>query len=36
VRQSGLFQAFQQLWPRLPFPLAQFLGPRLRRHVPFA
>ena len=21
---------------RLPFPLAQFLGPKLRRHMPFA
>lgn len=22
-------------WPRIPYPLAQFIGPRLRRHIPF-
>ena len=30
------FRSFRQIWPKLPFALAQFLGPRLRRHVPFA
>lgn len=30
------FRSVRQVWPRLPFALAQFLGPRLRRHVPFA
>ena len=30
------FRVFRQIWPKLPFALAQFLGPRLRRHVPFA
>jgi FemAB-related protein (PEP-CTERM system-associated) len=23
------------LWPKLPSPVAQFLGPKLRRHIPF-
>jgi FemAB-related protein (PEP-CTERM system-associated) len=22
-------------WPRLPYPVAQFIGPHLRRHIPF-
>ncbi len=26
----------RRMWPKLPFPIAQFLGPKLRRHVPFA
>ncbi len=30
------FHTFRQIWPKLPYPLAQFLGPKLRRHVPFA
>ncbi len=30
------FRSVRQLWPRLPFAVAQFLGPRLRRYVPFA
>jgi CelD/BcsL family acetyltransferase involved in cellulose biosynthesis len=30
------FRSFRALWPKLPFPVAQFLGPRLRRHIPFA
>jgi FemAB-related protein (PEP-CTERM system-associated) len=25
-----------RLWPKLPLPLACYLGPKLRRHVPFA
>ncbi|HBY98631.1 MAG TPA: hypothetical protein DEP84_32580 [Chloroflexi bacterium] len=27
---------FSRIWSRLPFPVVQFLGPRLRRHMPFA
>lgn len=27
---------FNRIWTRLPFPVVQFLGPRLRRHMPFA
>ncbi|MCA9923966.1 MAG: GNAT family N-acetyltransferase, partial [Anaerolineales bacterium] len=33
---NGRFQWVTDLWPWLPFPLAQFLGPKLRRHMPFA
>ena len=34
--KQGKFQLIQQLWPKLPFPIAQYLGPKLRRHMPFA
>lgn len=30
------FTRFRQVWPKLPFGVAQYLGPKLRRHVPFA
>lgn len=36
AQSDGKFQLVRQLWPKLPFPVAQFLGPKLRRHVPFA
>jgi hypothetical protein len=36
VKDDGRFGAVRQLWPRLPYGVAQYLGPRLRRHVPFA
>lgn len=26
---------FTRLWPKLPYPLAQYLGPKLRYHIPF-
>lgn len=26
---------FTRLWPKLPYPLAQYLGPKLRHHIPF-
>jgi hypothetical protein len=29
-------QWLMQLWPKIPLPLARYLGPKLRRHVPFA
>jgi hypothetical protein len=32
---DGALQSFRQIWPKLPFPVAQALGPVLRRHVPF-
>lgn len=35
VESDGRFQLIQWLWPKLPLPLAQYLGPKLRRHVPF-
>jgi hypothetical protein len=36
VQSEGKFQRFMQVWSKLPFPVVQFLGPKLRRHVPFA
>ena len=36
AHSDSKFQVVRQLWPKLPYPVAQFLGPKLRRHVPFA
>ena len=36
IRTDSRFQRFTWIWSRLPYPVTQFLGPRLRRHVPFA
>lgn len=36
ANRDARFQSVRRLWPRLPFSVAQYLGPRLRRHVPFA
>lgn len=36
ARTSGKYQLFMRLWPKLPLPAVQYLGPKLRRHVPFA
>jgi FemAB-related protein (PEP-CTERM system-associated) len=36
VKSDSKFQLMMRLWPKLPLPVARFLGPRLRRHVPFA
>lgn len=36
VGTDAKYQRFTRLWPKLPFPIAQFLGPKLRYHVPFA
>jgi serine/alanine adding enzyme len=30
------YQIFTQVWRNLPFPVTCFLGPKLRRHMPFA
>jgi FemAB-related protein (PEP-CTERM system-associated) len=30
------FQLFMRVWPKLPLPVVRFLGPSLRRHIPFA
>jgi FemAB-related protein (PEP-CTERM system-associated) len=30
------FQYFMRLWSKLPSPVVHFLGPKLRRHLPFA
>ena len=36
AQDDGKFQLVRQIWPKLPYPVAQHLGPMLRRHVPFA
>ena len=36
AQEDGKFQLVRQIWPKLPYPVAQHLGPMLRRHVPFA
>ena len=36
VHSDTKYQIFMRLWPKLPFPFVQFLGPKLRQHVPFA
>lgn len=35
VESSAVLRWMRQLWPKVPFPIVQFLGPKLRRHVPF-
>ena len=36
LKSDGKLQLGMQLWPKLPLPVVQYLGPKLRRHVPFA
>jgi hypothetical protein len=36
IKQARLFQLVTYLWPKLPLPIVRYLGPKLRRHVPFA
>lgn len=36
TQSDGRMQSFMQIWPKIPYPVAQYLGPKLRRHVPFA
>lgn len=36
AQTDNRMQLVQRIWPRLPLPVANALGPRLRRHVPFA
>jgi FemAB-related protein (PEP-CTERM system-associated) len=36
IQQSRPFQIVTYLWPKMPEPLVRYLGPKLRRHVPFA
>lgn len=35
TRPSQRMQLVTRLWPKLPLPLATYLGPKLRHHVPF-
>lgn len=36
IRDSRLFRMVTSVWPKLPLPVARYVGPRLRRYVPFA
>jgi FemAB-related protein (PEP-CTERM system-associated) len=36
IKKGRIFQLVTYLWPKLPLSLARYLGPKLRRHVPFA
>lgn len=36
INSGGPMQWVMRMWPRLPFPVVSYLGPKLRRHVPFA
>ncbi len=36
VEQNASFQLFMRVWPKLPLSMTQSIGPRLRRHLPFA
>jgi FemAB-related protein (PEP-CTERM system-associated) len=29
------FQTFRRIWPKLPLPVAEFVGPLIRRQIPF-
>jgi FemAB-related protein (PEP-CTERM system-associated) len=36
IKKGRPFQLVTYLWPKMPLPIARYLGPKLRRHVPFA
>ena len=36
LQSDSAMQRFMRIWPKLPFSVTQFLGPKLRYHVPFA
>jgi FemAB-related protein (PEP-CTERM system-associated) len=36
VNSDAKFQLFMKMWAHLPAPFVQYVGPKLRRHVPFA
>lgn len=36
VHSDTKYQIFMRIWPKLPYSFVQFIGPWLRRHVPFA
>ncbi|MEZ4866023.1 MAG: GNAT family N-acetyltransferase [Caldilineaceae bacterium] len=36
AHEDGRFRTFRRVWPKLPLPVVQLLGPKLRRHIPFA
>lgn len=36
LQSDGRMQWLRRIWPKIPLPLTRYLGPKLRRHVPFA
>lgn len=36
IQTDNKFQLVRHIWPKLPLPVARYLGPKLRYHVPFA
>jgi FemAB-related protein (PEP-CTERM system-associated) len=36
IQMGRPFQLVTYLWPKMPTPIVRYLGPKLRRHVPFA
>jgi FemAB-related protein (PEP-CTERM system-associated) len=36
IQADSKFQLVMRLWPKLPLPVAEYLGPKLRHHIPFA
>ena len=36
IDSNSKYKMVTWLWPKLPSPVVQYLGPKLRRHVPFA
>jgi lipid II:glycine glycyltransferase (peptidoglycan interpeptide bridge formation enzyme) len=36
IQKGRPFQLVTYLWPKMPLPVVRYLGPKLRRHVPFA
>ncbi len=36
AQEDSRFQLVRKVWPKLPYPVANRLGPMIRRHVPFA
>jgi CelD/BcsL family acetyltransferase involved in cellulose biosynthesis len=36
VDQDESFRLFMRVWPKLPLSVTQYIGPHLRRHLPFA
>ena len=36
IQKGRPFQLVTYLWPKMPMPIVRYLGPKLRRHVPFA
>lgn len=36
IQTDPKMQLFTRLWPHLPYPLTTYLGPKLRKHIPFA